>query len=246
MIRTSRLYVAEGSVPGREHVRLGANAQDAVGVVRHAGRVVAVVADGCGSSAGSEVGARLGVGLILATVGTWCVPESASESCERLRDVMLAGMRSWSAPFGADAFARVVEAWFLFTLQIAVVDVARTFLLGCGDGAYVVGGRTVVLDAGDANAPDYLAYGLFEDGRGRLEVREDSPHDVDGDGSDVAVAIATDGALPLARSGELAAMATDARYARNPSLLRKDLARFALRPGAFPDDVTVAVVGARR
>ena len=56
------------------------------------------------------------------------------------------------------------------------------------------------------------------------------------------VAVATDGLAPIVPS--LASLASDPRYAANPSLLRKRLVVLS-DGGTFSDDATVAVVRRR-
>src|SRR5688500_6106695 len=56
--------VAAASVIGREHRRLDRACQDAFAIRQGERGVVAVVCDGCGSGAHSELGARLGANLV--------------------------------------------------------------------------------------------------------------------------------------------------------------------------------------
>src|SRR5260221_416756 len=56
--------IAAGTAAGRAHVLTGRNNQDAFAWAQSPGGIVAVVCDGCGSSAHSEVGAQLGSRLV--------------------------------------------------------------------------------------------------------------------------------------------------------------------------------------
>jgi len=51
--------IAAASVIGREHARAGRNNQDALSLLAQGEVLAAVVADGCGSGAHSEVGAQI-------------------------------------------------------------------------------------------------------------------------------------------------------------------------------------------
>ena len=92
----------------------------------------------------------------------------------------------------------------------------------------VPSGEVVVIDPGPENAPPYPAYALLG------AAVEPVIHFV---GTAQAIAIATDGAAPIA--GELGALADDARFFRNRSLLRK---RLTVRAAELWDDTTIAIV----
>src|SRR5512133_1395744 len=66
---SDRFEIAGGSVPGRSHLLAGKCNQDAFHWAVEARSLVAVVCDGCGSGAESEVGAALGARLVVAEVG---------------------------------------------------------------------------------------------------------------------------------------------------------------------------------
>ncbi len=63
-----RFEIAGGSVSGRSHVLAGKGNQDAYYWAGQETSLVAVVCDGCGSGASSEVGAELGARLLVAEV----------------------------------------------------------------------------------------------------------------------------------------------------------------------------------
>src|SRR5690606_22784578 len=60
--------IAAASVIGREHARAGRNNQDAFSLLAQGEVLAAVVADGCGSGAHSEVGAQLGARCVAQAV----------------------------------------------------------------------------------------------------------------------------------------------------------------------------------
>lgn len=154
--------VTTASVVGRDHARLFRNNQDGVAARLDGGVAVAVVTDGCGSGASSEVGARLGA-RYLAQV----IPPLAREVgvgpvlAERACAALVEWMRSVVQPF-APLAATVQDQW-LFTVLCAVMDAEKALVFGVGDGAWAADGVGVLLDAGLANAPDYLGYQLVPD-----------------------------------------------------------------------------------
>src|SRR4051812_13424874 len=62
---TELFEIASGSVAGRMHLSAGKGSQDACVVRAFGPNLVAVVCDGCGSAAHSEVGAWLGARLVI-------------------------------------------------------------------------------------------------------------------------------------------------------------------------------------
>lgn len=154
-------HVTTASVLGREHARLLRNNQDGVAARVVSGVAVAVVTDGCGSGASSEVGARLGA-RFLAQV----IPGLAREVgvgprlAERATDALLAWVYEVVRPLdveGAGLAGLVSEQW-LFTVLCAVMDEKSALIFGIGDGVWSANGVERVLQAGEGNAPDYLAY----------------------------------------------------------------------------------------
>ena len=62
------ISAASAAVTGARHLRAARNGQDAVATWLGDGAGAAVVCDGCGSGASSEVGARLGAQLVIAAI----------------------------------------------------------------------------------------------------------------------------------------------------------------------------------
>jgi hypothetical protein len=243
----SNFAAAVGSVVGREHVRLGCGGQDA-GLVRVAGdRIVLVVADGCSSSASSEVGARLAAAWLARVLAD----EGAGAGIASIRARLIDFVKRIATELAGDgSLAGALNDYFLFGFLAAVVDAERAIVLGAGDGVIAVNDAVTAIDPGADNAPDYVAYALLDGERGALRIHHDGPT------CDVrSLVIATDGALDLmrraddpidgARQGGLEQFTGDARYAKNPSLLRKRLAVIGALHGRLPDDTTIAVLTRR-
>lgn len=244
MTLSEAFVAAAGSVTGRDHRRAERDGQDGHAIVVTDDVVAVVVTDGCSSGRASEIGARVGAAWLATLIEQqfrlaqkFHLPGCKRAVGEVVRELLgrlevLA--RSLDAS-GEVKAARVDEA-LLFGFLAVVVTAETTIVFGIGDGIVLAGGELTVLDPGPENAPPYAAYGLLG---ARLEPRvhfEGPTSQVD------LVAVATDGLIPL--GGALAELAADARYARNPSLLRKRLVVLSDR-GTFSDDATVAVIRRR-
>lgn len=181
--------VASASVIGRDHIAPGKNSQDAFCVDRHDKDVIAVVCDGCGSSAHSEVGAKIGARLIAATVakrlrlawGTVDDPVRAGHGQTalaavdavllRVQDDVLAQLRVLANAMG-DSLTAMVQDHFLFTVVGAVVTPEFAFVFGCGDGVAILNGLDLKIGlTDDTNAPPYIGYHLVGQGRDGLKAK---------------------------------------------------------------------------
>ncbi|MCK6551631.1 protein phosphatase 2C domain-containing protein, partial [Myxococcota bacterium] len=180
-----RLYtVTSGTVTGREHVRLGRNNQDAIGLAVGEGHVVAVVADGCSSARSSEVGARLAAAWIAAhapehfgrapegedaaldeAVGDGGRAARASRDVARLFDGLLRflGDTARALSMSGEIEPAIVGEHLLFTVLGAWIDDVRVVVFGQGDGVFAVNGRVTRLEnAGAPDAPRYPGYALVD------------------------------------------------------------------------------------
>jgi serine/threonine protein phosphatase PrpC len=238
-----RFCAFAGSVAGLEHRRLGRNNQDGVAVRALPELSVAVVTDGCSSGASSEVGARLAAAWLAEWLPRVAREDVAAEAWARAIEArLLLAARGVAVGLAPDRARRtsVIAEYLLFSFLAAVVVGRRAVVLGAGDGVYSVDGAHSVLEPGDGNAPDYVAYALLGGAPApRVRVL------VDVDARDVgSLAVCTDGALDvLARApAELTQLEQDRRYERNPSLLQKRLAVLAEQDRLLFDDTTVAVL----
>jgi hypothetical protein len=141
--------------------------------------------------------------------------------------------------------AAVVRDYLLFTLLTAVITPTRVMIIGIGDGLWLRNDALTVLDSGPDNAPSYLGYRLlahdqaWRDGHeARLsENRALQQLTLRYEGSSLlldSLFIATDGMASIAsapeterptglRPGSLFDFGLEQRYARNPSLMQKQL-----------------------
>jgi hypothetical protein len=254
--------VAAGSVVGRAHRRLGRGNQDQFASLALGGGLVAVVCDGCGSGARSEVGAALGARLWAAAIAEriglgvdldddelWCGARDAVT--ERLRDL--------AAAMGG-ALDATVREHFLFTSVIAACTADRVALAAIGDGVIAIDREVRVLGPFEDNQPPYLGYGILGEPPPFTTRIVRNADDVQAlliasDGAEAFV----DGALRDAGDEEIGTLAQftgSARWFGNPDALRRRLAvinreevgidwdRGALdRRGApLEDDTTIVVL----
>jgi len=244
-------HVLQGTIIGREHVRLGRNNQDAAAVRRRPDVVAVVVADGCSSGRFSEVGARLGASFLAERLAA-TRPEDAAGvrgSVAALRD-FLRTVAVGVLQGDVDGLSAAVHDHFLFTLLGAVITRTRAIVFGMGDGVYSINGRPTVLDAGPDNAPPYLGYDLLAktaDESG-VAVHADMP------AAEVrTLLIGTDGLVDLMQraheplaSGEpqggLAQFEIDDGLLKGPLLLQKRLVVLGETNRRLRDDTTVVVV----
>lgn len=164
--------IAGGSVPGRDHVRIGKNSQDAYYWEEANGILVGAVCDGCGSNPHSEVGAKIGAKLIVKQTLCWYLEEFGSVVHDENGTYLKFGLK-WvrrNVLFQlqslidsmAGKFSENVRDYFLFTALGFIVDPKlNTCVFGCGDGSYWINGMPTTIMAPN-NAPDYLGYGLVD------------------------------------------------------------------------------------
>ena len=218
----TNVELAAASVIGREHRRVDRPCQDAFAIRRAGDAVVAVVCDGCGAGAHSELGARLGANLLataMLELGAW------RAACDRVL-ATLAGL----APALGE---RAVERHLLFTIVAAAITPAGASILVVGDGVVIVDGAARVIASAD-NAPLYLGYELCGAA---------VPLDVAELAAWSSIVLASDGAAPLV--DELAAAPADDRLFTNPDALRRRLV-VAGRDRVVLDDDATAVIVRRR
>lgn len=155
--------VAHGSTRGQTHVHMLRNNQDAFVAIQQPSVTVAVVSDGCGSGAYSEVGAQLGVRLIARECAIRFADDASDTSIEEtlqyIRTITLDHIQSLAHGMGGTV-REIVDDFFLFTIVGVVVGKRLTFVFGIGDGVYAINGTLYELGPFPDNAPPYLAYGI--------------------------------------------------------------------------------------
>ncbi|EAU63246.1 protein phosphatase 2C domain-containing protein [Stigmatella aurantiaca] len=261
----SPFEAATASVVGREHTRSGRNNQDALFLHTSGTALAAVVADGCGSGAHSEVGAQLGARCVaqaaLAVLGRG-LPVGAPGFLPAVRAEVLGFLSSLTGQLGGTLLAEHL----LFTVVGAVVTPEQTLVFSAGDGVWALNGEVHALGPFPNNAPPYLAYGLLSPGAVPLEcqalVRTEEVS---------SLLLGTDGAADLPSLAEarvpereeavgpFSQYWTEDRYFQNPDALRRRLAllgresvradftarRLVRTAGLLADDTTLVVLRRR-
>ena len=267
--------IAGGSVPGRSHLLAGKCNQDAFCWAVEARSLVAVVCDGCGSGAESEVGAALGARLVVAEVGRAIALGGDLDSpalWEDVRGGVLDRLSDLLRAMGGKRSALVSEL-FLFTVVGLAVSADRAVIFAAGDGLFAVGDEVERLGPFPRNEPPYLGYGLLDQdplgsAASRLVVHRSLPASALD-----TVLLGTDGAADLLdledrlvpggegeAVGPLRRFWEEARHFTNRDAVRRRLARLnreitrpvwgerrlAKEPGLLEDDTTVVVIRRRR
>ena len=258
--------LAAATVLGREHARAGRNNQDAFWARASEHGLAAVVTDGCGSGAQSELGAQLGARRVvegaLSLLGRQ-VPVESPEFLQQLGADVLCFLQAISGELGERAIGEAL----LFTVVGAVVTPEHTLVFSAGDGLWALNGDVHRLGPFPNNAPPYLAYGLLKPGAVSLKANTLRPTaEVD------SLLLGTDGVSDLAGLAEarvpereepvgpLSQFWSDGRYFSNPDALRRRLsllnresvrADFPARrlervPGLLSDDTTLVVLRRRQ
>lgn len=260
--------IAAGSVIGAHHLRSGKNNQDAYSYQASAERTIAIVCDGCGSCAHSEVGAKLGVRLVVEALKQ---ADIGSETFwQTLNASLLEPLSQLAFQMGANLL-QTVQDHLLFTIVGAVLTSDETVLFALGDGVVLLNGDHVEIPTVADNAPPYLAYGLIEPApmpaeRLQFQVLRRLPTEavqsilLGTDGVQDMIAIA-DQNRPAKREpiGDISQFWQDDRYFKNPDQIRRTLAlmnrevvqadwqnqQLHRQGGLLPDDTTFVVIRRR-
>lgn len=168
---SERFELASGTIIGREHARSGRNNQDGLFFESSKRVIVAVVCDGCSSSAYSEVGSKIGARMITETivrhlrrrVGFGVMPNDFDWPLflEKVRQDVLANIRVLANSMG-QSLSLIVSDYFLFTVVGLVVLPQKSLILSIGDGLFGINGEMHSLGPFPGNEPPYLGYGLID------------------------------------------------------------------------------------
>lgn len=260
--------VAGGSVIGREHLRIGQNNQDAYCGVCSEACAIAVVCDGCGSGAHSEVGAKIGARLAVEAIAARAKQTAIDDSFwQEVQQDLLKKLQALARAMGGN-LSQTFYDYFLFTIVGALVTPAGASLFSIGDGVIAVNGTVTQLGPFPLNAPPYLAYGLLDspvDGW-QFQVHQHLPLDEVN-----SILIGTDGLKYFISSAELNLPGKEEkvgpisqfweqdRYFKNTDIVRRQLAmmnrevtkpdwqgqQFVRTVGLLPDDTTLMVLRKR-
>ncbi len=168
--------LAAGSVVGTDHRQAlkESNGHDAYGITSSesvfGSTQICLVADGCGSGAHSEVGAKIGVRLLQSALAfqlkRWQKTDDAPRMqfmkiLERARQDVLAQMRTLALSMGG-SYSSTINEHFLFTLVGAILTEEFCVFFSRGDGLIIINGEEFWIEPEAGNAPVYLAYALVD------------------------------------------------------------------------------------
>jgi hypothetical protein len=259
--------IACGSIIGQDHLSDGKNNQDACDVRTSDEAIIAVVCDGCGCGAHSEVGAHVGARLVSHTMGRYLQRFSATPHLllERVQQDVLAHLRVLALNMG-ESLSQTVSDFFLFTVVGVFITSERAAVFSLGDGVFAVNGDITRIGPFPNNEPPYLAYDLAStDCRSewKFQVHRLMPAD-----EVQSILIGTDGVADFEKVAEsnvpgksekvgaLSQFWGDERYFRNRDAVRRKLAavnrsatrtdwearRTVKESGLLPDDTTLVVI----
>lgn len=257
--------VAGGSITGRDHLLVGKNNQDAYYWVNSDEFAIAVVCDGCGSGAHSEVGAKIGAVLVVEAIAKALASGVVDDAFwQQVQQNVLIQLQSLAKAMGSNLY-RTVSNYFLFTIVGALVTPIEAFVFSIGDGVIIVNGKLMQIGPFPGNAPPYLAYDLVNTSAESLpfQVHERLPI-----GQLESILIGTDGISDLIKIeacnlpgkedkvGEINQFWQEDRYFKNTDMIRRHLSlinRHITKPdwqnqqvvrevGLLPDDTTLIVI----
>lgn len=252
--------LASGSIPGRHHIKALRNNQDAYATIQTDGMLIAVVADGCGSSVNSEIGAHM-LSRYLVNTAKALLTENIQHPMfdlqatvgqqlffEALRQRVLGFMHLLVNSIGTPR-DDLIRDYFLFTILGVVMTESVTVVFGLGDGVYQLNENIVIVDQN--NTPSYLGYAITSHpvpiASLSFEVREVIPTEqvnylvVGTDGADMLI---RELHKPL-RDGTLQGgldQFRESRYVRMKSAVEKRLRVIGHLNGLAEDDTTLIVV----
>ena len=260
--------LAGGSVIGREHLRVGKNNQDAYSWSLTESGSIAVVCDGCGSGSHTEVGAKLGARLIVATIQQVLkqdLPLADDTVWQTIQQTVLAQLHVLVGQIGGEP-TQTIRDYLLFTIAGVVITPTITATFALGDGVIVVNDQVMQLGPFANNAPPYLGYALLQEQVSeclQLKPLQVLPTDqvqsllIGSDGVSDLIQVA-EHPLPgrSERVGDIAQFWQDDRYFRNPDQVRRRLAlinrevitvdqsspSYSRQPGLLPDDTTLVAI----
>jgi hypothetical protein len=240
--------IAGGSVTGRAHVAAGRNNQDTFCWAADSDGLVAVVCDGCGSAAHSEVGAQIGARLFTrAATRLLRANLDAADLLEQVGQDVLASLRVLAREMSADAasFSRTVADHFLFTIVGALITARGAATFSLGDGLVVINGERTELGPFPNNEPPYLGYALIPGvpGRGASQHVSFTIHRSIPASEVQSLVLGTDGAVELDSQ-----FWSDDSFFKNPDMVRRRLTVLGrgARGGLLSDDTTLVVIRRKR
>lgn len=253
--------IAGGSVTGTRHlnpIKFGNN-QDSFYWVNADNVLIAVVSDGCSSSAHSEVGAKIGCRLVANHLSDWFSHFGSDDPeairlpylWEVVRVTVLEDICKVVCGMGGIPH-RIIKDYFLFTVMGVMMGKGLCVLFSIGDGFSMLNKTIFELGVYPKNEPPYMMYGAMQD---KLEnpTPELYKFQINAvwfmDSIDHVV-IGSDGVsdhLMKVPGFDISEFWTNDNYFRNSDLVRRRLAvinktNFVNVRGPLKDDTTLVVI----
>lgn len=148
---------ASASLIGSTHQKLYYNNQDSYNFYEDKNCVIGVVADGCGSGANSEVGAKLAVDFVV----NFCKTNFSCQPFNKnvLEDALIEYLKNIVDNQQTTERLYFIENYLYFTLFGFIVQPYQTFIFHSGDGFYMLNNKEVVIE--QDNRPKYIAKRLI-------------------------------------------------------------------------------------
>lgn len=167
----NEIEFTSGSIIGRDHlysgtgrrkVLVGKCNQDAHIVYATDDYLLALVLDGCGSGAHSEVGSNEAAALLIQAFAKYLIYHVPGEDMfERVLQDVLAEIRVRANGMGP-SLSRAISDYYLFTVVGVYLDRSHTVIFSLGDGVFFLNGEMTDIGPFPGNAPPYMAYGITE------------------------------------------------------------------------------------
>jgi len=232
----SKYEIAGGSVTGTMHLQplRWRNNQDAYRWRAGADCLVAGVADGCSDGQYSEVGAHVGLGLMLKAAQRGyvkCFGALHSASFEQyIQNDLDYRLHLFAESMDLNKYG--LFDYLLFSIIGVVLSERTGCVFHCGDGYYFINGDKTQLGPYPDNKPQYFAYNLiWPDVWMRFAYFDVSKLE--------SLLIATDG---LVHVPDPSIFWTDDRFFRNKDQVRRQLALYNRKDGILKDDTTLIVI----
>lgn len=225
------LEIASASVLGKLHRQQGKNNQDAYRIDRRDDYTIAVVADGCGSCPHSEVGAHLGVNLVVESILSLLSEAEEDQFWVKVQHRILQQLELVIRSIWGDPFPDILREYFFFSFIGVLITPSQTVIFSVGDGVIVYNGEITCISPDENNAPPYLVYHWFD----RPDLAQWKIHHQFATSELQSLVISTDGFLDLLQLTDhesnlqisplkqISQLWEDDRYFRNPQILSRHL-----------------------
>jgi len=265
----NRFRIAGGSIIGSDHSKPGKpgaiNNQDSFFWKQNDDFLVAIVADGCSSGKHSEVGAKIGAGILCQLLYKEIENDEDFTSADfwhKARKHLMNHFSGLAQGMGI-SISEIVKNYLLFTIVGVIMTDELTIIFSFGDGVFSIDGELTEIGPFQRNAPPYIAYHLT--GSSVFDSNPDLAdfmiHKRVPTNEITNLVIGTDGVVDLVAiedesiPGKFEKIGSinqffDEKFFKNPDMIRRRLAVInkevvvdgRLRAGHLKDDTTLVVI----